>query len=165
MIKLTLKDGQVVKFYNAEQDLNTQGMLEALFDGECSAREGEYNAECTQDYIVLNDEIEFPECYVPVIKAKWDDTEPDTTLHEYVLDRLNAEGVSWAFAWAEGSNTVDKPISVITEYFLGFEEAVNIQINLDGLDFVIGNHFCLSTLLDLVVREIVRQYLREVDLY
>ena len=164
MIKLTLKDGCVVDFRNECEDLNTENMVQALFDGETSAREGVDDAENHQDYIVLNDEIEFPESYVEVVKAAWTDDAPEH-LQGYVLDRMNAEGVSWVFSMAEGNNTIEKPYEVVSGHWHAFHEAVQEQINLEGLGFVFGNGFCLSTTLDFVVREIVRGYLREIDLY
>lgn len=168
MLELTLATEETVEFDNFDDSIGDAEMLDALFASKCSTREGgALSEDLNADYILLNSSVsaDIREAYIPVIKAEWVDDFPDTSLHEYVLDELNSQGADWAMSWADGENGIDKPIGFITEHWQGFHEAVNNQINLDGTDFVLGNEFDLSTMLDLVIREIVRYYLRAINLY
>lgn len=165
MLQLTLTDGQVVKFDNFDESLDAD-MLDPLFAGDCSARKDK--DDNSLDYIELTRyvwEQEEQDKYMRVVKSEWIDDFPETNLHEYVLDELNTNQSDWAFSWANGENSIDKPIGFITEHWRGFQDAVNAQINLDGLEHVIGFDFDLSRILNLVITEIVQSYLRAVNLY
>ena len=54
---------------------------------------------------------------------------------------------------------------VLSSEYVGFEEAVDLEINSEGLEFVFRNSFSFYNLFSYIVREIVREYLREHELY
>lgn len=165
MLQLTLENAEEVRFDNFDASVDAD-VLDSLFAGKCSARKDK--EDNSLDYIALTSfvwEQEEQDNYTEVVKAEWIDDFPETNLHEYVLDELNANKSDWAFSWANGANSIDKPIGFITEYWRGFQDAVNAQINLDGLEHVIGFDFDLSKILNLVITEIVQSYLRAVNLY
>lgn len=156
-IKLTLEGGRHVLCTEAISGVESEEELQQLFDGDCYY-------DIKTGYIET-DGAEASDESVSVVCAKWIDKEPDTSFHCHVLDRMNVEGISAVFSWAEGETDEAMIVSTIGDYYQGFQAAVNNQINLDGLEFVFGNGFCLDTLFNLIFREIVREYLREHELY
>ena len=127
MLKLTLENGNVIDFYNDEEDLNTKGMLMSLFDGECSAREGDFNKDCSTDYIVLTNEIEacFRECYLRVVKVRWDFA---ADAHQRYIEKwMNRNGIDAVFKLLEngipkGEPTFEKTIYDAVYVGLGIDE-------------------------------------------
>ena len=99
-----------------------------------------------------------------IISATWVDTDPPNSFHEFVLAYMNNTDIHQIVNVAEGNSDSHKYMEAISNYYHGFEEAVNELINLEGLEFVFGNDFNLCTLFDLVVREIIKEYLREHEL-
>ena len=131
--------------------IDTQKDLESLFDGE-SYLNGSFVETYAED-----DEAE------QIISAEWVDDAPETQVHEYVLDYV-LNDMSKTFSVARGDDAVAKPREWLNKYWSGFHEVVEEQINLEGLEFVFGNGFDLTILINLVVREVTREYLREYEI-
>ena len=129
--------------------IDTDKKLAQLFEGECYLS-GAWIETCQTD-----DDAE------QIVSAQWIDADPPTSFHGFVLDYMNKSDIAQVFNVAEGNPDSHKVMEAIANYFHGFQEAVDGLIKADGLEFVFGNGFCLTTLFDLVVREIIRDYLRK----
>ena len=123
--------------------------LGLLFSGEC------YMNGTFIETVQSDDDSE------RIVSAKWVDENPETDFHTYVLAYMNNTDINQIVNVAEGTPDTHKYMEAISNHLHGFEEAVDDLIKTDGLEFVFGNGFCLTTLFDLVVREIVRDYLRK----
>ena len=152
-IKITLETSKTQVLRNEIIGIEEESVVASLFDGDL----------CLVDNRIV-DGTENADA-LRITHAEWFDDSQETSFHGHVLDRMNAEGISTVFAWADGEVDEAMIVSTIGDYYHGFQEAVNEQINLDGLEFVFGNGFNLNTLFNLVFREIVRAYLREHNLY
>ena len=101
MVKLTLADGRVIDFKNVAEHVQTEKILVSLFSGDCSVREGKNAADCTDDYLMVTNELwrkvetEYRECYVVVESAKW--TFAETPFAQYVQDWMNKRGIEDVF--------------------------------------------------------------------
>ncbi len=169
MIRLTLTTGEIVTV-EWDNGITTNEELDSVFSGTaCVDRNnGDPNVhnmlfgvaedENLEDYSVHGD-------YVRVTSAKWVDGDPPNSFHGYVIDYMNTQGIKTLFDIADGNDPAYKIMDAISNYTMGFEEAVEELINDDGLEFVFGNRFSLYNLFSLVVREIVREYLRGIDMY
>ena len=150
---ITIKQGNTLVFNGKIDGIQTEYDLTALFDG--------------QGYLVgVDDRITFYEdedddpTPLLITEVCWVDDDPETSFHGYVMDYMNNHGISTVFAIAgQGGHTVEKAFEAMSDYFHGFQECVNNLIGLYGLEFVFGDGFCYDTLFNLVVREIVRDYL------
>lgn len=152
-IKITLETGETQVLRDEISGIEEESGVASLFDGDL--------------FLVDNRIVDGTEnTDAPrITHAEWFDDSQDTSFHGYVLDRMNTESIDAIFRWADGDVDEAMIVSTIGDYYHGFQEAVNEQINLDGLEFVFGNGFNLDTLFNLVFREIVRAYLREHNLY
>lgn len=155
-----MADGTTKVFDSDISGIETQNDLEMLF----GCYDDTY-LELTHNHVAFGYDKDEDLNVKLIIKAEWVDDDAETTMHDWVINYFNAEGVDAAFSLAEGNSPTKHLYTLLADgYGNGFQEAVNNQINLDGLDCVIGNEFCLETLWDLVTREIAREYLREHDL-
>lgn len=156
-----------------EAGIHEQSDVESIFKGTAwiagvfDEDDSSVSLDFSDMLFSVNNVEDFPSihgAYYRITKGEWYDEEPDTAFHGYVLDRMNESGEA-AFCIAEQGLSPIREVEIIRSYYHGFHEAVNNQINLDGVDFVIGNEFSLNSIIDLVAREIARCYLRELDLY
>ena len=129
--------------------INTDEELAQLFEGEC------YLSGAWIETCQIDDDAD------QIVSAHWVDADPPTSFHGYVLDYMNNTDIAQIISVAEGNSDSHKVMEAIANYFHGFQEAVDDLIKTDGLEFVFGNGFCLTTLFDFVVREIIRDYLRK----
>ena len=154
-IKITLENGDTLTYTDTIEGITEQSDLASLFSGESYLDGVRIERHVDKD----NDGV------LRITHAEWLDDCQETSFHGYVLDRMNAEGVDSVFCWADGEMNESRVLTEMVNYYHGFQEAVNNLINLDGLEFVFGNGYDHHILFNLVSREIVREYLREHDLY
>ena len=166
MIKITFENGETHTIINDETAIETPKELQAIFDGHAAVNWE--NGMDLEDILFGIDETEDMSDYtgkrIRITGAEWVDPDPETNVHEYVLDFILPD-IDKTFAVAEGSQSVAKPKEWLDKYWHGFHECVTKEINLEGLEFVFGNNFDLHNLINFVVREITREYLREHNLY
>ena len=102
MIKLTLTNGVTHDFHNKDETMEGEGMLKSLFNAKCSAREGDPNTDCTEDYIMLNSKIpaNYREAYVPIVKAEWNFAE--NPFEHYVQNWMTERKIEGVFKFLNG---------------------------------------------------------------
>lgn len=150
-IEITLEDGHTETLQSKIRGIETETDLESLFESEC------YLDGSWIEFYVDKDNEDAQR----ITEVRWVDADPQTSFHGYVLEYMNNQGIGAVFNIAEGGGTAYKIWDAMQSYSNGFEECVDNLIKSDGLEFVFGNGFCFYTLFELVVREIVRYYLRK----
>jgi len=156
-LKLTLIDGETETFTEYIGGLDYISELDRVFKGETWLEDGE-------PYILYDPDPDKKDLR-QIVKAEWVDADPETSFHGYVLEMMNRETPTALMDIADGNDGTHKIWDALQSYSNGFEEAVDNLIKYDGIEFVFGNSFSFHTLFSLVVREIVRDYLREHELY
>lgn len=150
-IEITLQNGHTETLQGEIRGVDTESDLKTLFECECYL-----DGSWIESYVDKENEDA-----QRIIEVQWVDGAPETSFHGYVLDYMNSQGIETVFSIACGECQDYKIWEAMQDYFHGYQEAVNILIKSDGLNFLFGNGFCFQTLFELVVREIVRAYLRE----
>lgn len=164
-IKLTTESGETLTL--TDTTFVAFSDVESLFEGTAyiDPEVNEYNIlfGIRPDEYFLDDDKHGS--YVRILQAEWIDTDPPTSFHNYVLEMMNAESPDTVMDIAEGGDGTYRIWEALDSYSNGFEEAVNREINSEGLEFVFGNGFSFYNLFSFIVREIVREYLYKHELY
>lgn len=153
-IQITLEDGHTETLTGNIRGITDIDNLKELFEGTCYLDGTWIESFVDKD----NEDAQ------RITGAEWIDTNPETSFHGYVLAYMNKESIEIVFSIAEGNHPTYEMWDALRDDSDGFEQCVDKLIKSDGLDFLFGNGFSLQTLFELVVREIVRDYLREHDI-
>lgn len=151
-LQFTLEQGLTTVMEGEIRGVTCENDLISLFEGK---------AYLDGSWIQFDVEEDADEYIYRITKVEWVDEEPETSFHGYALEYINEQGIESALSIARGEAQSYKIWDVMHDYYHGFQEAVDNLIKSDGLEFVFGNGFCYHTLFELVMREIVRYYIRQ----
>ena len=157
MIKLTLENGKAHTFDGYIDGLDNIADLEPLFKGEAYLQNDEF-------YILWIPDTDRTDI-TRIVKAEFiDDNNLPTGFHPYVIYYMNNQ-FGHIQSIAKGYHPPYKEWEVIENSYHTFPEVVNKLIEENGLEFVFGDGFNYHNLFSLVMRECVRDILRQHDLY
>lgn len=174
-IKLFIEDGATMTLRDENNAIVAVPDLESIFGGRAYIDKREstptkmaaYNPNNMLFGVTPDEDLgEYPGNYKRIKHAVWIDAAPPTSFHTWVLGLMNRETPNVVMQLAEGEDVVIYNMwDVLATEYGGFEEAVTREIKNEGLEFVFGDSFDMDRLFRYIVREIVREYLREHNLY